>query len=199
MGLVDSSPHYLEILQMMLNKVSGRDIEQYLWDNYQEKISYSTLNKFKSDNADIAALIRQVELQQKTIEDGKVAIVEDKIERDNQAQEMIIKEINKGINVLNFIRGGLEIADQQDLFETFFNDETIPLKEKIQVAIQLAKLDLDWLKSDDTNIDVNIDNNLNSFVDDSEVVRFINESEAKEQDSKWPIHFLPGLCSFNVQ
>lgn len=184
MGLVDSSPHYLEILQMMLNKVSGRDIEQYLWDNYQEKISYSTLNKFKRDNADIAALIRQVELQQKTIEDGKVAIVEDKIERDNQAQEMIIKEINKGINVLNFIRGGLEIADQQDLFETFFNDETIPLKEKIQVAIQLAKLDLDWLKSDDTNIDVNIDNNLNSFVDDSEVVRFINESEAKEQDSK---------------
>ena len=184
MGLVDSSPHYLEILQMMLNKVSGRDIEQYLWDNYQEKISYSTLNKFKRDNADIATLIRQVELQQKTIEDGKVAIVEDKIERDNQAQEMIIKEINKGINVLNFIRGGLEIADQQDLFETFFNDETIPLKEKIQVAIQLAKLDLDWLKSDDTNIDVNIDNNLNSFVDDSEVVRFINESEAKEQDSK---------------
>ena len=184
MGLVDSSPHYLEILQMMLNKVSGRDIEQYLWDNYKEKISYSTLNKFKRDNADIAALIRQVELQQKTIEDGKVNIVEDKIERDNQAQEMIIKEINKGINVLNFIREGLEIADQQNLFETFFNDENTPLKEKIQVAIQLAKLDLDWLKSDDTNIDVNIDNNLGNFVDESEVMRFINESEAEEPNSK---------------
>lgn len=184
MGIVDSSPHYLEILQMILDNVSGRDIEKHLWENYKEKISYGSINKFKRDNADIAALIRQVELQQKAIEDGKVNIVENKIERDNQAQEMIIKEINKGINVLNFIRGGLEIADQQDLFETFFNDESIHLKDKIQVAIQLAKLDLDWLKSDDTNVEVNIDNNLSTFVDESEVMRFIHESEAEEQDSK---------------
>lgn len=177
MGLIESSPHYLEILQMMLDNVSGRKISKHLKDNYGEEINYGTINKYKRDNADIASLIKQVELQQKTVENGKIKIVEDTITENAQAQEMIISKINQGINVINFIREGLTIAESKKLFQKFFDDESIPLKEKVQVAIQLAKLDLDWLKSDEPNVEVNIDNNigLSKLFDTNKIRERLNE------------------------
>ena len=130
----------------MLDNVSSRSIEKYLFDEYGERISYGTINNFKNNNVDIAELIQQVELQQRTIKDGKVNLFNDKIQENEKAEQMIIKEINQGIDVLNLIRGGLSIANDKNLFEEFFESKDVSLKDKMQVMIQLSKLDLDWRK-----------------------------------------------------
>lgn len=161
MGVVESSPHYLEILKLMLDGKSGRQIENHLFTNYGEKISHATLNTYKKQNADIVSLIQQVEMQQRTIEDGKLQMVDNKLAENNQAEQMIIKEINTGIDVLNLIRGGLVLADEQQILESFFKDKDVSSKDKVQVVLQLAKLDLDWKKSNEPL--VNINNNQADF------------------------------------
>ena len=155
MGVIEESEHYLEILQLILKGNSSRSIERHLLNTYGEKISNVTISKFRKDNLDIQDLIQQVEMQQHLISDGKIQLVDNQIQQDKLAEQMVIKEVNAGIDVLNFIRGGLMIADDINLFETFFNSSDISLKDKTQLAVQLSKLDLDWRKNNDPDININ--------------------------------------------
>lgn len=171
MSAVELSPHYLEILKLMLNNKSSRYISKYLLDNYSEKISHVTLSKFKKNNVDIADLIQQIEAQQGIIKDGKIdvitdgnydeeiiEVVNDKIRTNKEAQKLIINEINEGIDVLNLVRNGLSISEDADVFNKFFTSDDVTLKDKMDMTIKLAKLEMDWQKSNDTNININNNN-----------------------------------------
>ena len=153
MGKVDESPHYLEILRMMLKGTSSRAIERHLMSEYGEKISYFTLNEYRKKNLNIADLIGQVEEAQR-IREGKL-IVDERKDTIKTADSMIIKEINQGIDVLNLIREGLSIADEREIIKRFYEDEEIDLKDKMQMTLNLSKLDLDWRKNNDTDININ--------------------------------------------
>ena len=171
MSAVELSPHYLEILKLMLNNKSSRYISKYLLDNYNEKISHVTLSKFKKNNVDIADLIQQIEAQQGIIKEGKIdvitdgkydeeiiEVVNDKIRTNKEAQKLIINEINEGIDVLNLVRNGLSISEDADVFNKFFTSDDVTLKDKMDMTIKLAKLEMDWQKSNDTNININNNN-----------------------------------------
>ena len=177
MGVIDESPHYLEILKLMLDNKSGRWISQYLDDNYNEKISYGSINYFKKNNLDIAGLIQQIESQQ-LIKDGVIddinndadiiEVIDNKITVNNESDKLIVNKINRGVNVLNLVRDGIAVFKDADIYYEFFNSDDISLKDKMDMGLKLMRLELDWNKSTDTNI--NINNNIldmkNFFKDD---------------------------------
>ena len=162
--IIEESPHYLEILKLMIAEKSGRWISQYLQDKYDEYISYSTINYFKRNNTNIASLIQQLESQQ-IISDGVIddfnksgeiiEVVDNQIVKANETDKLLINKINRGVNVINLVRDGIEIFEDADIFHDFFESNDVSLKDKMDMGLKLIKLDLDWQKSSDTNININ--------------------------------------------
>ena len=176
MGLIDNSPYYLEILQLILKNKSSRYISKYLKDKYDFKISHVSLSKFKKENTDIPKLIKEIEERDEFIYNNKpkeiefiphptskediLETVSNEIDVTHKANELIVNKINDGIDVLNLIRDGLSEFEDADVFHKFFSDESeVSLKDKMDMGVKLIKMGIDWDKVSNTNINIHNNNN----------------------------------------
>ena len=50
---VELSPHYNEIVDLLLSGNSGRYVSDYLLNEYDEKISYVALNNYKKNKLNV--------------------------------------------------------------------------------------------------------------------------------------------------
>jgi len=185
MGVVEDSPHFNEIVRLLSSGKGGTYVSNYLFDNYGEKISHATLNRYKKSNIKIDEQVHQ-ELEniiEKTVKeetDKKVELIET---AENDKQLVAKKTAEQLQSLLDVSEDYPETVKKM---EEEAKDPTskISWKDVAKEKRNAKKLYLDYMKSQETNVEVNIDNNLGTFVDDSEVMRFINESEAEEQSSK---------------
>ena len=183
---VELSGHQEEIEDLLSDENnSTRFISEYLLEEYGLKISYVALANHKKTRMNV---IRDaaIDYSKKKSEKAKI-IAEGK--RCRTKHEEKVKKVSADLEKLDEIIED-SFNTQIDL-ERLVNDpdcdqvkvEGLKLKKR-QQGISAVNAKTNILKQDDTNVEVNIDNNLNSFVDESEVLRFIDESEAEESNSE---------------
>ena len=82
---VEASPHYNEIVDLLVAGYSGRYVSDYLLTEYNEKISHASLNKYRKNNLNVKAAVKQ-----KIIE-------KEKTKRREKSQKKSAKAAEKGI------------------------------------------------------------------------------------------------------
>ena len=183
---VELSGHQEEIEDLLSDENnSTRFISEYLLEEYGLKISYVALANHKKTRMNV---IRDaaIDYSKKKSEKAKI-IAEGK--RCRTKHEEKVKKVSSDLEKLDEIIED-SFNTQIDL-ERLVGDpdcdqvkvEGLKLKKR-QQGISAVNAKTNILKQDDTNVEVNIDNKLNSFVDESEVLRFIDESEAEESNSE---------------
>ena len=56
---VETSQHFNEIVDLLVAGYNGRYVSDYLQNKYNEKITHTTLNKYKKDNLNVKAAVKQ--------------------------------------------------------------------------------------------------------------------------------------------
>lgn len=151
---IESSPHYNEIVDMLVAGYSGRQVSDYLSNQYNEKITHATLNKYRKDNLNVKAAVRQKiiedekEKRKKTIQKTAEKAIQKEAEKEIQANESFeiatdyrFKDIKKLDNV---------ISNSENIHIDLDNinvepDKYDPYKE-IELKIKLKKLGLDAMR-----------------------------------------------------
>ena len=155
---VESSPHYNKIVDLLVAGYSPRYVSNLLLDEYNEKISHATLNKYKKNNLNVKAAVKQ-----KIIESEKEKAVEKEAGKKIQAQnsfEVAADYRFKDIKKLDKI-----ITDSENVHIDLDNIEVSPEKydpyKEIDLKLKLKRLGLYALKAkyemiDEDELDVNI-------------------------------------------
>ena len=165
---VELSIHYDEIMDMIKEGFSSRDISDYLKDEYDEKIAHGTINNYAKK---IRSKIKQ-EYHKRKNENKSKSPVEEKRDRE----EIFDEVVDKGVSDLNAIDNIINEADELNLninniqpvyMENYCVNSEVEIERlKIQVkrlAIQAVNTKAKILKDDsETNVNINIDHKLDS-------------------------------------
>lgn len=157
---VELSPHYHEILDMIKEGFSSRDISDYLQEEYNEKIAHGTINNYAQK---IRSKIKQ-EYHKKKKEKKSKSLVEEKKDREETFKEVV----NDGVSDLNALDNIIKEADNVNLnignlkakrysdyvITTEADIEDLKIKAK-RLAIQAVNAKAKILKDDSGN-NVNI-------------------------------------------
>lgn len=168
---IETSPHYNEIVDLLVAGYSGRYVSEHLQNQYNEKITHATLNKYKKNNLNVKAAVRQ-----KIIEKEKEKKSQ---ELEKASKKAIDKEATKKLQVKESIEAAADYRykDVQKLDNIISESEatTIDLStcenaEKpdpyklIELQIKLKKLGIEAMKLkyeliDEEELEVNINEN----------------------------------------
>ena len=153
---VETSTHYNEIVELLVAGYSGRYVSDYLENEYGEKITHATLNKYKREKLNVKAAVRK-----KILENEK----EKQINKEVQAQETFEIAADyrfKDIQKLDDLISQAESINI-DLDERPWDEEKYdPYKEQ-NLKLKMKKLGLDAIKLkyelvDEDELNVNVQN-----------------------------------------
>ena len=168
---VETSPHYNEIVDLLVAGYSPRYVSDYLQNEYNEKISYVTLHKYKKDKLNVKAAVRK-----KIIEQEKE---KSQAKANEAAEEGVNKEVQKTIKAKESfeIAADYRYRDIKKLDDLIGQAESInidldihpgdekydPYKEQ-NLRIKMKKLGLEAIKLkyeliDEDELEVNINDN----------------------------------------
>ena len=161
---VESSPHYNEIVDMLVAGYSGRHVSDYLLKEYGEKITHATLNKYKKDNLNVKAAVRQKIIEEeKQKKEGTEKAIEKETEKEINANESF--EIAADYRFQDIKKLDKIITDAEnvhiDLDDINVDSEKYDPYREIDLKIKYKRLALDAVKAkyemiDDDELDVNI-------------------------------------------
>lgn len=162
---VEKSPHYNEIVDMLVAGYSGRHVSEHLLNEYGEKISHVALNNFKKKNLNVKAAVREKLIEEEKKKSQEKAITE-QAKKELKAKDSFevaadyrfkdIKKLDKIITDSENVHIDLDNIDVEP-------DKYDPYKE-IDLKLKLKRLGLDALKAkyemlDEDELDVNINDN----------------------------------------
>ena len=189
-GKIESSPHYNEIVDLLLVGQTPRYVSDYLLNEYNEKISHVALSKFKKNKLNVKA-----EAKKKIIEKEKKKILKSK-----KVPEAITREAKAEISIeaattyltRNYERAEKFIEDTKDLdllgsLEAYKKSPDFDEGKYLDLKIKVQKIQLDYMKYqtdllEDNTLDVNVSND-NGLFDEAEILKIINEESELEEDS----------------
>ena len=166
---IETSPHYNEIVDMLVAGHSGRRVSEHLLNEYGERISHVSLNNFKKKNLNVKAAVREKlieeqkkEAKQKAKEASKKGIEKEvsKLLQSNDSFELATDYRFKDIKKLDKL-----ITDSENVHIDLDNIVVDPEKydpyKEIGLKLKLKRLGLDALKAkyemiDEDELDVNI-------------------------------------------
>lgn len=191
---VESSPHFNEIVDLLLAGETTRFVSDYLLNQYGEKISHVSLSKYKKNKLNVKAAAKK-----KLIEKEKKKILKEKVKANKNFKEAITKEAEAELSIeaastpitKNYERAERFIESTEDMdiikeLEDYKKSPDFEESKYIDLKIKLQKLRLDFMKYqsdllEDNTLDVNVNNNSEDLFSDEDVLRFINESKSREQ------------------
>ena len=158
---VEKSPHYKEIVDLLLSGQSGRTVSKYLMDTYNEDIGYGSINTFKRNHLDIEAEVKtreltkqkQQQLQKKQEEQKQEAILERaEIESDVAvAKEEAITKLAQALHVIEFFIN----TYGEEVVITMMNDAEVKSDSKLNLLLKAIKYYLDFYKDDKPEVNIN--------------------------------------------
>lgn len=168
---VAQSIHYNEILDKIREGKSSREISRWLKDEYDEDIGHGAISRYKRDNLEAEALdIADVNLK-KEVEDPvdveKKSIEEKHVtDRANAIQEGTA--IGRGIAeaTASQIQGLLKVSEDYPEAvrkmekEADDPDSNTSWKDVASEKRNAQKLYLDFIKNQESNVEVNVDNHI---------------------------------------
>lgn len=161
---IETSPHFNEIVDLLLTGHSGRHVSDYLKNEYNEKISHTTLSKYKKDNLDVKAHVKKNILKREKAKQEAIKKQTDTEIKLNESFEAAVNYIDKDIKKLDNLICDAEkvVIDIEDYNVTSAGDKYDPAK-KIELQLKYKKLALDAIKTkhdilsdDSTTIDINL-------------------------------------------
>lgn len=178
---VETSPHFEEIVNLLLQGKSGRKISAYLKNEYNEDIGFNAINNYRKKHIKLEDIVIQevdnrlqekekaknqekekAENQKKYVEEvsEKKAIEQvDTAERITQAKTNVVNK------TADQVQGLLEVAENfpEDYkllkIKAADPDSKVTQKDVANMSMNANKLYLDFIKKQDNNIEVNIENN----------------------------------------
>lgn len=162
---IETSPHYNEIVDMLVAGYSGRHVSEHLSNQYNEKISYVALNNFKKKKLNVKAAVREKIIEEEKKKSQEKAIGE-KAKQEIQAQDSF--EIATDYRFKDIKKLDKLIQDSEnvniDLDNIHVDSEKYDPYREIDLKLKLKRLGLDALKAkyemlDEDELDVNINDN----------------------------------------
>ena len=191
-GKIETSPHFNEIVDLLVAGYTPRYVSDYLLNEYNEKISYVTLNKYRKNNLNVKAAVRQKIIEEERKKKKETAhktaekAIEKEAKKEIQAKESLeiatdyrfqdIKKLDNLINESEKIR--------IDLDNIQIDSEKYDPYKEINLKIKMKKLGLDAIKLkyemiDEDELDVNIHDDRIISLSES-----IEKSRKKYQEEK---------------
>ncbi len=181
---VISSPHRDEIDKLLLEGESSRNVSDYLENQYNEIISYGTINNYRKDHLNVTQEAKKIYTKRKLKESKKKSKSKSRVDRkaqksvekksklaekrsrsrvDKKAQKLVgnIEELDSIIAEMNEVN--LEID------ETLSGEDIDPIKllqfklRCKELEIKAIKIKYDILKDDDSSPVINV--NINEKLD----------------------------------
>lgn len=156
---IKNSIHYNEIVQLLLEGKSSRYVSDYLQNEYNESIGHAVINNFRKDELDIKNKVNKK--FQKKVEEQVKAKAENKIRNDVQVKADIETAVNKGVNTRELLQLMIESGPQ--IWKQILTDKSIGSEEKMKLILQASRQELDWIKEDSVNVEVDLNANLSNL------------------------------------
>ena len=160
---IETSPHFNEIVDLLLAGYSGRYVSDYLLDEYDEKITHATLNKYKKDNLNVKAAVKkkvfEEEKKKKTKKKLKPSIekaVEEQSGKQVESNESFEAAVNIRYDNVNKIQKIISQTAKHEIdlsnFKKIPSDKRDYYKET-EIIIKIKKLELDAIQVLDAELD----------------------------------------------
>lgn len=172
---IEASPHYNEIVDLLVAGYKPRYVSEYLLEEYDEKISHTTLNKYKKEKLNIKAAVKK-----KVIEKEKSKKTKSNVNTQKVIDNAIETEVDKTIRAnesfeaavdfkFNDIKKLDDVIDSAEKIQIDFDkcktaDKIDPYRE-LDLMIKFKKLGLDAIRlkhdlldDDESDVNVNINN-----------------------------------------
>ena len=161
---IETSPHYNEIVELLVAGYSGRYVSDYLQNEYNEKITHATLNKYKKNNLNVKAAVKKKILEK---EKQKSKAENKKANEEIQAQETFevaadyrfrdIQKLDDLISLAESISLDLDATPwDEDKYDPYKEQRNkIKLKE---LGLKAVKLKYELIDEDELNVNVNNEN-----------------------------------------
>lgn len=159
---VELSPHFNEIVDLLVAGYSGRYVSDYLENQYNEKITHTTLNKYKKNNLNVKAAVRKKIIEQEKQKEEAQSREANKQIQANESFEIAADYRYRDIKKLDDLIGQAESINVD--LDIHPGDENYnPYKEQA-LRIKMKKLGLDAIKLkyeliDEDELEVNINDN----------------------------------------
>ena len=185
---VETSPHFNEIVDLLVAGYSGRYVSDYLLNEYNEKISHVALSKYKKNKLNIKAAAKKKLFEkekEKLIKQNakKTATKEAKAELSIEAATSYLTRNYERVEQFIESTAGIDIIQAlKDYKKSPDYDES----KYLDFLIKLQKIKLDHMKYEtdlleDNTLNVNVNNEEDLF-DEAEIMRILNE-ESELQES----------------
>lgn len=159
---VEKSPHYKEIVDLLLQGQSSRTVSDYLKNTYNEDIGYGAINSFRNKHLNIEAEVKvreltkqkQQQLQKKQEEQKQEAILKHaEIESDVAvAKEEAISKLTQALHILEFFFGNYG----EDAIIALMSDDDVKQDSKVNLLLRAVKYYLDFYKDEKSEVNVNV-------------------------------------------
>ena len=185
---IESSPHFNEIVDLLLAGQTTRFVSDYLLNEYNEKISHVALSKYKKNKLNIKATAKKrlfEKEKEKLIKQNakKTATKEAKAELSIEAATSYLTRNYERVEQFIESTAGIDIIQAlKDYKKSPDYDES----KYLDFLIKLQKIKLDHMKYEtdlleDNTLNVNVNNEEDLF-DEAEIMRILNE-ESELQES----------------
>ena len=185
---IESSPHFNEIVDLLLAGQTTRFVSDYLLNEYNEKISHVALSKYKKNKLNIKAAAKKKLFEkekEKLIKQNakKTATKEAKAELSIEAATSYLTRNYERVEQFIESTAGIDIIQAlKDYKKSPDYDES----KYLDFLIKLQKIKLDHMKYEtdlleDNTLNVNVNNEEDLF-DEAEIMRILNE-ESELQES----------------
>lgn len=185
---IESSPHFNEIVDLLLAGQTTRFVSDYLLNEYNEKISHVALSKYKKNKLNIKAAAKKKLFEkekEKLIKQNakKTATKEAKAELSIEAATSYLTRNYERVEQFIESTAGIDIIQAlKDYKKSPDYDES----KYLDFIIKLQKIKLDYMKYEtdlleDNTLNVNVNNEEDLF-DEAEIMRILNE-ESELQES----------------
>ena len=155
---VELSPHFEEIVDLLLQGESGRNISNYLKNQYNEEIGFNSINTYRRNHIKLEdKVIREVDrrLNEKT---QKVASKKvDQIEHIEESTNAIVGATANQLEGL--INVGANFGEDYISMKKAMVDPNSKVSEKdvADMSYKANRLYFDYIKHDESNVEVNVE------------------------------------------
>lgn len=159
---IETSSHYNEIVDLLVAGYSGRYVSDYLENQYNEKISYVSLNKYKKEKLNVKAAVKQ-----KIIEKEKEKATAKQAEKEINARESFevatdyrfkdIQKLDTLISQADDIQLDLDninIWDEQKYDP--YKEQNLKIKMK-ELGLKALKLKYELIDEEELNVNIQDD------------------------------------------
>lgn len=156
---IETSPHFNEIVDLLLAGYSGRYVSDYLLNEYDEKITHATLNKYKKDNLNVKAAVKKKVFEEEKKKKLKPSIekaVEEQSGKQVESNESFEAAVNIRYDNVNKIQKIISQTAKHEIdlskFKKIPSDKRDYYKET-EIIIKIKKLELDAIQVLDAELD----------------------------------------------